>query len=217
MTDPREPIFAAIRAATDGNPFNVPGRIQELHNLLDAWGVKRAAPTNSAPLDAFARALAVILKHEGGYVNHPKDPGGRTNLGVTQRVWEKWIGRTATEADMRALTPTMVAPLYRKEYWDACQCGDMAPAVALVLFDFAVNAGVHRASVTMQRIVGTTQDGKIGPATLAAINGRAPKAMVSSYSGARRDFYRGLRTFPTFGRGWLRRTDEVEQEALKWL
>ena len=65
------------------------------------------------------KALAAVLKHEGGYVNHPADPGGRTNLGVTQRVWEAWTNQPADEAAMRALTPELVAPLYRERYWNA--------------------------------------------------------------------------------------------------
>jgi lysozyme family protein len=223
VSDPRRPFADALRNA--GVNFNRPGVVAAFDEMLDAAGIERAGPPASAPTPApplpaastFDRALVVVLKHESGYVNHPQDPGGRTNLGVTQRVWENWVGRKVTEAEMRALTPAMVAPLYRKEYWDACRCGDMAPAVALVVFDMAVNAGVHRAVVLMQRIVGTAQDGRIGPLTLNAIGSRAPRALVASYSEARRVFYRGLRTFPTFGRGWLRRTDEVEQEALRWI
>ena len=73
------------------------------------------------------QAFASLLKHEGGYVNHPSDPGGRTNLGVTQRVWEEWVGHPVDEAAMRALTPAMVEPLYRKRYWDKIR-GDSLPA-----------------------------------------------------------------------------------------
>ena len=78
---------------------------------------------------SFDRALRVILKHEGGYVNHPADPGGRTNLGVTLRVWVVWSDRKVGEAEMRALTPTMVAPLYRKNYWDKVRGDDLPPGV----------------------------------------------------------------------------------------
>lgn len=226
MTDPRKPFADALRGA--GMNFNLPGVVAAFDAMLDKADVPVAGAPASVPLppppaasnppqSVFDRALAVILHHEGGYVNHPQDPGGRTNLGVTQRVWEAWVGRRVTEADMRALTPALVAPLYRKEYWDACRCDDMPPAVALVVFDMAVNAGVHRASVIIQRVVGVSDDGRIGPATLAAVNGRPARTTVTAYSEARRVFYRGLRTFATFGRGWLRRTAEVETAALRWL
>ena len=228
MADPRRPVFDAVRSIARPGLFNDPGNILALDNLLDAFDAPRAgapttrpspsqSPAGSPPRSVFDRALAIILHHEGGYVNHPQDPGGRTNLGVTQRVWEAWVGRRVTEAGMRALTPAMVAPLYRKEYWDACRCDEMPPAVALVVFDFAVNAGVRRASITAQRVVGAAQDGRIGPVTLAAITGRPARTTVTAYSEARRAFYRGLATFSTFGRGWLRRTAEVETTALGWL
>jgi lysozyme family protein len=171
----------------------------------------------TAKQDAFTQALPIILKHEGGYVNHPKDPGGRTNLGVTQRVWEAWVKRKVTEAEMRALTVEQVTPLYRKNYWDAVKGDEMHPAVALCVFDFAVNAGPARAIIYLQRAVGTTPDGKIGPVTLAATNNRAPVGLIRAYQAARRDYYRSLRTFNTFGRGWLSRTDDVERVALSWV
>lgn len=103
-------------------------------------------------MTAFDHALKLILKHEGGYVNHPRDPGGETNLGVTKRVWQRWVGRT--DVDMRALTPAKVAPLYKAQYWDKVRGDDFPPALSLVLFDFGVNAGVSRAVKMLQRIVG---------------------------------------------------------------
>lgn len=177
--------------------------------------LRRFAPKPSA----FDKALPIILKHEGGYIHHPQDPGGRTNLGVTQRVWEAWVGRSVTEAEMRALTPAMVAPLYRKEYWDKLRCDDLPPGVALCVFDFGVNAGPARAARYLQNIVGAVSDGKIGPATINAVNQyvrlKSTRDLIRAYSTARRGYYQQLRTFKTFGRGWLRRTDEVEEAALK--
>lgn len=168
---------------------------------------------------AFERALRVILRHEGGYVNHPKDPGGRTNLGVTQRTWESWTGKPSSEAEMRALTPEKVAPVYRKNYWDKLRCGELPPALALCVFDFGVNAGPARAARYLQKLVGVVQDGVAGPATVAAVKawaGRIGEAeAVRAYQNARRGYYRQLSTFATFGRGWLRRVDETETEALR--
>lgn len=167
----------------------------------------------------FAKALKVILHHEGGYVNHPADPGGRTNLGVTQRTWEEWTGKPATEADMRALTPEKVGPLYKARYWDVCRCDELPGDLALCVFDFGVNAGTVRAVKFLQRMVGASDDGRAGPATIAAVKAfvarEGTSEAVRQYQNARRAYYRQLRTFPTFGRGWLRRVDEVETEALR--
>jgi lysozyme family protein len=173
----------------------------------------------AAPADPFEAALTEVLVHEGGFSNHARDPGGMTNLGVTKRTWEAWTGKPATESEMRSLTRAKVAPLYRKNYWDAVRADDLPPALALVVFDFAVNAGPARAARYLQQLVGVAMDGKIGPQTIAATVSAAGKrgdaALVKDYSHARRNYYRSLSTFDTFGRGWLRRVDEVEQAALE--
>lgn len=167
----------------------------------------------------FDEALKVILRHEGGYVNHPRDPGGITNLGVTKNTWEAWTKKPATVADMRALTPVTVAPLYKARYWDECKCGQMPAGLALCVFDFAVNAGPRRAARYLQTMVGAVADGNIGPATVAAVTmwtGKHGDAeAVRQYQAARERYYRSLSTFDTFGRGWLRRVRETETEALR--
>lgn len=168
--------------------------------------------------DRFPACLKIVLKHEGGYVNHPKDPGGRTNLGVTQRVWEEWIGRKATEQEMRALTADMVAPLYRQKYWQKVRGHELAPGLDLHVFDFGVNAGPARAIRYLQMMVGTQPDGQCGPATMKAlsnyINQYGAAKAVARYGELREQYYRQLRTFSTFGRGWLRRNREITEAAL---
>lgn len=157
--------------------------------------------------------LSIILKHEGGYVNHPSDPGGMTNLGVTKRVWEEWTGKPATEADMRSLTPEQVAPLYKKRYWDAVRGDDLPAGVDLCVFDCAVNSGVGRAAKFLQRVAGVAQDGQIGPATLAAVAKMQPETIIADFCHHREAFYRSLDTFAVFGKGWMRRLDETESES----
>ncbi len=210
MLDPRKGVFDAAKAAGvvfDGD------KIRELDALLDKWGVGREAAAGSA----FDRALGVILHHEGGFVNHPRDPGGMTNLGVTRKTWEGWTGKPSSEAEMRGLTKEKVAPVYRKNYWDKLRCDDIAPALALCVFDFGVNAGPARAARYLQRLCGVAEDGVIGPATIAAAKAWTDRVgaaeAVRAYQEARRGYYRSLPTFSTFGRGWLRRVDEVEAEA----
>lgn len=161
----------------------------------------------------FPAALQALLKHEGGYVNHPSDPGGMTNLGVTKRVWEEWVGHEVDEKQMRALTPELVAPLYKKKYWDKV-CGDELPTgLDLAVFDLAVNSGPGRAAKMLQKVLGVTQDGAIGPQTIAkALNVDSSK-LIADYNTERLAFLQALPTWGTFGKGWGRRVAEVTEQA----
>jgi lysozyme family protein len=167
----------------------------------------------------FDKCFELMLAHEGGYVDHPKDPGGRTNLGVTQHVWEEWMGRPVSEKEMRALTPIMVKPLYKRKYWDAVRADDLVAGVDYCVFDVAVNSGPGRAIKFLQSCVGTTPDGGFGPATLAAVKKAEedPARLVELYCAKRLEFLQSLKTFETFGKGWSRRVQEVKDKALKML
>ena len=165
----------------------------------------------------FNEALKAILKHEGGYVNHPKDPGGRTNLGVTQKVWEEWVGHPVGEKEMRALTPETVGPMYKKKYWDAVKADELPTGLDYLMFDFAINAGPGRAAKTMQKAIGTTPDGAIGPKTMAALKAADPTDLIAKFSMEKELFYKALPTFATFGKGWLRRVDEAKSHAVTML
>ena len=161
----------------------------------------------------FDKAFELVLEHEGKYVNDPRDPGGRTNLGVTQRAWEAWLVRTATESDMRRLTPAAVKPFYKAMYWDKIK-GDQLPAgVDYAAYDFAVNSGVSRAIKMLQQIAGALVDGSLGPKSLEAINSCDPEQMVDALCDMRLDFLKRLPTFDTFGKGWSRRVAEVKDKA----
>ena len=163
----------------------------------------------------FEKSLAELLKHEGGYVNHPQDPGGRTNHGVTQDVWEDWIDRAVSEDEMKALTPNKVAPLYREMYWDRIK-GDKLPAgVDYLVFDAAVNSGASRAAKWLQTAVGAVADGMIGEQTLKLVLLTDPQMLIDKYSANRLAFLQRLATWPTFGKGWERRVEEVRATALK--
>lgn len=166
--------------------------------------------------DNFDRCLALLLAHEGGYVHHSQDPGGRTNLGVTQRVWEEWLGRPVSEKEMRALTPTMVKPLYKRKYWDAVRGDELVSGVDYVVFDVAVNSGPGRAIKFLQSCVGVDADGGFGPRTLAAVKEaeKDPQRLIELYCAKRLEFLQSLKTFETFGKGWSRRVAEVKEKAL---
>ena len=122
----------------------------------------------------YDKCLETILHHEGGYVNHPEDPGGETNLGVTKRVYQEWGGTK----DMKDLTFDDVAPIYKKNYWDKMKCDDLPSGLDLCVFDFGVNAGPGRAAKYLQTLIGTVADGGIGPNTLAKLKEYTDKTGV---------------------------------------
>jgi len=161
----------------------------------------------------FEKCLELILHHEGGFVNHPKDPGGMTNLGVTKKVWEEWVGHPVDEKTMRGLLPVDVAPMYKRKYWDAVKGDDLPEGVDYVVFDCAVNSGPGRAAKFLQEVVKVTADGAIGPATLKAVAAMHPADIVSAYNIRRLDFLQALPTWDTFGKGWGRRVADVSGTA----
>ena len=213
----RRPIFQAVKQLRGGKPFTM-ADVRLLDAAIDE-ALASMAPEPAGFADAFPAALKELLKHEGGYVNHKDDPGGRTNLGVTQRVWEAWTGKPASEAEMRSLTPAMVAPLYRKHYWDAVRADDLPHGLALMVFDFGVNAGPGRAIQFLQQMVGAMVDRRIGPLTIAAVRRYVDQHgeawAIRAYADLRREYYRTRSTFRVFGKGWLRRVDAVEKAALE--
>jgi lysozyme family protein len=162
----------------------------------------------------FDKCLEMLLHHEGGYVNHPSDPGGMTNLGVTKRVYDEWIDRESTEQEMRDLKPEDVAPIYRKNYWSRLRLDDVGSGIDWALFDFCVNSGPSRPAKALQRAVGAVADGAIGPKTLQLVAEKDPKFVIDYIYTVRQAFYESLRTFDTFGRGWTRRNKETLEQAL---
>ncbi len=162
----------------------------------------------------FDQALAAVLQHEGGFVHHPRDPGGATNRGVTQAVYDDWRSNHGlAKQSVKAITPAEVMAIYKKQYWDAVQGDDLPAGVDYCLFDFAVNSGVNRAARYLQRAAGVLDDGQIGPATLRAVAGIKASALVDAICDARLAFLRNLSTFDTFGRGWTRRVEDVRARA----
>jgi lysozyme family protein len=159
------------------------------------------------------KSFELMLKSEGGFVNHPSDPGGMTNLGVTKATWEGWVGREVDESEMRGLTQEMVEPLYKERYWDAVRGDELPMGLDYLMFDFAVNAGAGRSIKTLQTAVGVTPDGGFGPITMAAVQSVDPVKLIERFSQAKEDFYRSLTTFSTFGKGWLNRVAHVKVKA----
>ena len=163
----------------------------------------------------FSECLKLVLHHEGGYVNHPKDPGGETNMGVTKRVYEEFGGTK----DMKDLEFEDVMPIYKKNYWDRVKADNLPAGLDLCVFDFGVNAGTGRAAKYLQSLVGATADGAIGPNTLKTVEVYVQiegiEATIEAYQKNRQGYYEKLKTFETFGRGWTRRNNETTEAALK--
>lgn len=164
-------------------------------------------------LGNFDNVLQIVLKDEGGFVNNPADPGGMTNLGVTKRVWEGFVGHAVNEADMRALTPADVAPLYRQNYWNGVRGDDLPAGVDYAVMDFAVNSGVNRAAKFLQQACNVNPDGNIGPNTLSAVNNADPTTLIDTVCDQRLAFLQSLPTFATFGKGWTSRVNRVKDAA----
>lgn len=162
----------------------------------------------------FVPALAAVLVHEGGYVNHPRDPGGATNKGVTQRVYDDFrVNNGLPPRSVRYIAQEEVERIYKRQYWDAVRCDDLPAGVDYCIFDLAVNSGTNRAARFLQRSVGVLEDGKIGPVTIAAVKAQAPNLLVDLICDERMCFLRSLSTFGTFGKGWTRRVSDVRDHA----
>lgn len=165
------------------------------------------------------KSFAATIKHEGGYVDHPSDPGGATNLGITIGTLSNWLGRPASKAEVKSLTVDKVKPIYKKNYWDRVKGDDLPSGVDYAVYDFAVNSGVSRSSIYLQNIVGSAPDGKIGPQTIKDVNAYVEQfggaQLVNEICSQRQAFLERLSTFPTFGRGWTTRVNGVRQMGLE--
>jgi lysozyme family protein len=166
---------------------------------------------------SFEECLKHVLAHEGGFVDHPADPGGATNLGCTKAVWEEWCGHAVDVQAIKDLTPDDVAPLYREKYWHKVRVDDLPAGIDYCVFDTAINSGPGRAAKFLQEAVGATPDGIIGLRTLAAVREADPRQVIDAYCAARLAWLQELPTWPTFGRGWGRRVTDVRRSALQML
>ncbi|MBB95568.1 MAG: hypothetical protein CML68_13385 [Rhodobacteraceae bacterium] len=168
--------------------------------------------------DRFQRALPKILMHEGGYVNHPADPGGATNKGITQNTYTAWLrAQGRAYQSVKAITDADVAAIYRRNYWDAVSGDDLPSGVGYCVFDAAVNSGPRRAAEWLQQAVGADPDGAIGPITLAAVADSDNAKTINAMCDNRMAFLKRLRHWPTFKNGWTRRVSEVREQSLAWV
>lgn len=217
------PVLAADGSDVDfaGTPLSIAFRpiggpvVCEAFTAADTMPSTCQCMSLTMATSSFDAALARALVYEGGYSDHPADPGGATNLGITIGTLSSWLGRPATKAEVRALTKADVAPIYRRNYWNKCRCDELPAGVDMAVFDFAVNSGPGRAIPALQRALGVADDGKLGPVTLAAAGAQPATRTAQRICEDRLAFLRRLSTWPTFGKGWQRRVEDLQAACLK--
>jgi lysozyme family protein len=160
---------------------------------------------------SFETVVHMVLEHEGGYVNHPSDPGGETKYGISKRAYP--------EVDIAELTEDEAATIYKRDYWDRIKGDDLPAGVACAVMDYAVNSGISRASKALQSVCGISNgDGIIGPASLNAlwttVKNTSEEDVINGVTEQRQAFIRGLKIYETFGKGWERRITETHEKAL---
>ncbi|MCA8881184.1 MAG: hypothetical protein KDA73_14785 [Rhodobacteraceae bacterium] len=171
----------------------------------------------------FRRCVDLVLGFEGGFSDHPADPGGATNMGITMATLTAWrkkmaepgVAVSVTVDDVRNLDRDEAIDIYRANYWNALNCDNLPAGVDLVVFDFGVNAGPVRSAKMLQKVVHVDQDGQVGKITTGAADSIDPAHIINAFDSERMDFYRSLSTFETFGKGWTRRTQEIGSAALE--
>ena len=164
----------------------------------------------------FETCLSLLLTHEGGYTNHPSDPGGPTNFGITLEDYRRYVKVNATAADVRRMKLDEAKIIYREKYWDAQRCDELPAGVDYAVFDYGVNSGIARSGKVLRRLLKLPDDsGTVNDAVIAAARTSDPKSLISAICDERLRFLQSLRTWPVFGAGWGRRVAEVKSVALK--
>jgi uncharacterized protein (TIGR02594 family) len=194
----------------------------EAPDHLHASGVIRPS---SRPLikpiaaDNFARIQPIIEQWEGGFSDHPADPGGATNMGITQETLRQWRHQDVTADDVRALQRDEARQIFRAKYWEPLRCDEMPIALALMTYNAGVNAGIGRGARWLQEALNKQGeeldvDGTVGPLTLSACARADATRAVNDFAEIQEVFYRSLPIFPTFGKGWMNRLTDVRAKAL---
>mgnify|MGYP001994975564 CR=1 FL=1 len=162
-------------------------------------------------MELFDEALELILIHEGGYIDDPHDRGGETKYGISKRAYP--------DVDIKNLTTAQAGEIYKRDYWDKCHCSSLPSGIALQVFDTAVNCGISRASKFLQECTNSTPDGIIGQKTLSAVSeayNSHREHLIQKYTDRREKYYRSLKQYDRYGRGWSRRNKETHEKAMEW-
>ena len=162
----------------------------------------------------FARCLAITLREEGGFFDHPKDPGGTTNFGVIQRVYNKYrAARGLEQQTVGVISSAEVKDIYARYYWNPLNADELNPGVDLAVFDFGVNSGISRSTKYLQRICGVKVDGLMGPVTIDAANSKDPDWLIKRIHDERLAFVNRIPYKKYFIKGWTRRIKRVREDS----
>lgn len=143
----------------------------------------------------FDKAFEIVIGHEGGYVNDPRDPGGETKYGISKKAYPY--------ADIKNLTIDQAKEIYKRDYWDRLEADKLPESVRLMVFDCGVNCGLTASKKILQRSAGTKDDGIIGPKTMMAV--QYTPDIEQQFAGFWLQYYTDLPGWPTYGKGWTRR------------
>jgi lysozyme family protein len=163
----------------------------------------------------YDESLQHLLRHEGGYTNHPSDPGGPTKFGITVADYRRYVKADATAADIKAMTVYEAKGIYRARYWDAQRCDELPAGVDYAVFDYGVNSGIGRSGKVLRRVLSLPDaTHKVGDEVIVAARRADAKALIAAICDERLRFLKSLKTWPVFGRGWGRRVADVKAAAL---
>jgi len=164
---------------------------------------------------SYEQALRRLLAHEGGYTNHPSDPGGPTNFGITIHDYRKYVKPGATAADVRTMRLEEAKAIYRAKYWNAQRCDELPAGVDYTVVDYGINSGIGRSGKVLRRVVGLPDNTSVvTDEVLRAVAKRDPKAIVVAINDERLTFLKRLKTWPMFGKGWGSRVSGVRAVSL---
>lgn len=168
----------------------------------------------------FDDCVEVVLEKEGGFVNHPEDPGRATNMGITQRTYEHFLQRTVSLQEMIDMPESHAKSIYKNMFWDEMKCYYLPIGLDLVVFDMGVNAGPRRAIKLLQaELSDIAVDGFIGPKTISKVNKYSERngaeKLIRDYTAARIRYYEKLKHFDVFGRGWVNRSNDVMKISME--
>lgn len=162
----------------------------------------------------FERCMDIVARWEGGYVDHPRDPGGATNMGITINTLRSWRGTPVTKEDVKNLTREEAHKIFFAWYWMPVRGDDLPPGVDLVAFDAAVNSGPSRGAKWLQSALAVKADGFVGLHTIEAARKADPTEVIIDATQVRLNFLKGLSTWDAFGKGWTNRVLDIRKEAL---
>jgi lysozyme family protein len=164
---------------------------------------------------SYDAALARLLQHEGGYTNHPSDPGGPTNFGITIHDYRKHVKPDASAADVKAMSLAEAKRIYRAKYWNAQRCDELPAGVDYAVFDYGVNSGIGRSGKVLRRCLNLPDDSSaVNDRVVVASKVADPRTLVTAICDERLRFLQRLKTWDVFGKGWGRRVAEVKAASL---